>query len=148
MAALSISCSCLVSFSSREVEQFSFECLPLVQEIFSAIHYLPLFGGGLSTVFVSGILHWGFISLPCPLSLGQVQYATRPLLSRFYHSLLFVFQFYGAVQFWMVFSGSGDELCDPLPSLLGGVVYCPPAFRLHCLSSELFPVNCLLIVQH
>jgi hypothetical protein len=58
----------------------------------------------------------------------------------FYFSLLFVFQFCRAVQFWMLLTGSGDEFCDPLPSLLRGVAYCPPALSLHCLSCV-----CLLI---
>jgi hypothetical protein len=52
-----------------------------------------------------------------------------------YDGLLFVFQFCGAVHFWMLLSGSGDELCDPLPALLWGVAYGPPA-----LSLPAFPV--------
>jgi hypothetical protein len=50
--------------------------------------------------------------LPHPLSLGQVVFHLPPLLTMFYYSLLFVVQFLGAVQFWMMLSGSGDEFCD------------------------------------
>jgi hypothetical protein len=44
----------------------------------------------------------------------------------FYYSLLFVFQFCKAVWFWRLLSGSGDDLCDLLPSLLWGVAIAYP----------------------
>jgi hypothetical protein len=47
-----------------------------------------------------------------------------------YDDLLFVFQFCGAVKFWMLLTGSGNELCDPLPALLQGVAYHAPALGL------------------
>jgi hypothetical protein len=53
-----------------------------------------------------------------------------PLLSVCYDSLLFVFQFCGAVAHWL-----RDKLCDPLPAVLGGVAHCQPAL---CLPA--FPV--------
>jgi hypothetical protein len=59
----------------------------------------------------------------------------------FFYSSLFVFQFCMAVQFWMLLSISGDESCDPLPSLLWGVAYCLHTLCLHCLSCV-----CLLTV--
>jgi hypothetical protein len=43
-----------------------------------------------------------------------------------YEVLLFVFQFCWAVKFWMLLTGSGDELCDTLSALLWGVAYCSP----------------------
>jgi hypothetical protein len=56
------------------------------------------------------------------------------------YSSLFVFQFCGAAQFWMLLSGSGDQLCrDSLPALLWGVAYCPPLSLLEpflCLFTE------------
>jgi hypothetical protein len=74
--------------------------------------------------------------LPCPLSLGQVQYSISPLpLYMCYEGLLFVFQLCGAVRFWMLLTGSGDELCDPLPALLWGVACRPPTLHL-----PVFPV--------
>jgi hypothetical protein len=48
--------------------------------------------------------------------------------------LLFVFQFCGAVQFWMLLSGSGDQLCHPLTALLWAVAFHPPALSFCCLS--------------
>jgi hypothetical protein len=41
--------------------------------------------------------------------------------------LLLVFQFCRAVWFWVLLTGSGGELCDPLPALLQGVAYYLPA---------------------
>jgi hypothetical protein len=66
-----------------------------------------------------------------------------PPLFMFYYSSLFDFQFCGAAQIWMPFSDSGDELCDPLPSLLQGVAFHPPTLSLHCLSCV-----CLQILWH
>jgi hypothetical protein len=50
----------------------------------------------------------------------------------FDYSLLFVFQFCGTLWFWMLLSGSGDQLCDLLPALLWGVAYCLPTVSLYC----------------
>jgi hypothetical protein len=85
----------------------------------------------ISSVYSLRAQCWEFSSLPHPLSLRHVQ---CPTLSVFNYSSLFVFQFCRAVPFWMVLSGSGDPLCDPLPALLWGVSYCLPALSLHCLS--------------
>jgi hypothetical protein len=52
------------------------------------------------------------------------------LLSMGYDSLLLVFQFCGAVRFRMLLTGSGDELCDPLPALIQRVAYRLPALGL------------------
>jgi hypothetical protein len=48
----------------------------------------------------------------------------------------------GAVQFWVLLSGSGDQFCGPLPFLLWGVAYHLLALSLHCLYCV-----CLLIVH-
>jgi hypothetical protein len=66
IAVLSFSCSCFVSSSPSEVGQFNFECCPLVQEISSATHYLPCFGGGLSPYLFteSPVLEFYFFALP------------------------------------------------------------------------------------
>jgi hypothetical protein len=45
-----------------------------------------------------------------------------------------VFQFCREVWFLMLLSGSGDQLCNPLPALLCGVAYHWPALSLPCLS--------------
>jgi hypothetical protein len=39
-----------------------------------------------------------------------------------------------AVWFWMLLSGSGEQLCDALPVLICGMTYCPPTLSLHYLS--------------
>jgi hypothetical protein len=90
-------------------------------------------------VFVYQDFHTGFFSLL--RALGQVVFHLPPPLTGFYFSSLFLFQFCKTVQFWILLSGSEDELGDPLPALLQGVTYQPPALSLHCLSSV-----CLLIV--
>jgi hypothetical protein len=59
------------------------------------------------------------------------------------YRLLFAFQFWGAVWFWMLLSGSGDQLFDPLPALVWRVYYRTPALNLHCLSCVyLMRVHC------
>jgi hypothetical protein len=73
---------------------------------------------------------------------GQVVFHLPHPLTVFYYSLLFVFLFCGTVRFWMLSYGSGDQLCDPLTSLLPGVAYCLPTLSLHCLSCV-----CLLVHQ-
>jgi hypothetical protein len=47
IVVLFLSCSCLIMSYPSEVGQFNFECCPLVEEISSAIHYLPCFEDGL-----------------------------------------------------------------------------------------------------
>jgi hypothetical protein len=94
-----------------------------VQTISSAIHYLPCFGGGFS-LFV----YWDFCAgglFFCPSVFHQ-----SPLLSVCYDVSLFVFQFFGAVWFWVLLTVSGDEFCNPLPALIQGVAYCQPALGL------------------
>jgi hypothetical protein len=44
-----------------------------------------------------------------------------PLLLMCYDTLLFDFQVCRAVHFWVLLTGSGDDLCDPLPALLWGM---------------------------
>jgi hypothetical protein len=100
-----------------------------------ALHWSCLF-----TVFVQ---HWEFISLPHPLSWGQVQCSTCPLFCPSFISVRHLFFSFAEQFFWLLLSGSRDQLCDPLYSLLQGVAYHPPTLHLHYLSCV-----CLLIVQH
>jgi hypothetical protein len=44
----------------------------------------------------------------------------------------------------MLLCGPGDHLCDPLPALLQGVVYHPPALSPCCLSCLFFTENLVL----
>jgi hypothetical protein len=74
-----------------------------------------------------------FFALPLFSGASSV-FHPPPLLSVLDYSSLFDFQFCRAVQFWMLFSCLGNQLCDPLPALLWGVAYSPPALILHCLS--------------
>jgi hypothetical protein len=105
------------------------------------IHYLPWFGGGLLLCLFTGISKVEvYFFATSPFS-GAGCVPPTPPLSVFYYSLLFVFQFCRAVWFWMLLSGSGDDLCDPIPTL--GVAYHLPALSLHCLSYV-----CLLIVWY
>jgi hypothetical protein len=67
------------------------------------------------------------------LLVGSVYHPPLPLCV-FDYSLLFVFQFCRTVWCWMLLSGSGDHLCDPLPSLLWAMACHPPALSLCCLS--------------
>jgi hypothetical protein len=63
---------------------------------------------------------------PSPFSgVGSV-FHQPPLLSMCYDGSLFVFQFCGAVRFWILLTGLEDDFCDPLTALLQGVVYCLP----------------------
>jgi hypothetical protein len=132
---LFISCSFLVSSSPSKVGKFGFECCPLVQEISSAIHYLPCFGDGFSLCLFteSSLLGVYFFAPPSFSGAGSVFHPPH-LLSMLDYSLLFIFQFCRGVQFWMLFPGSGVQLCNLLPALLWGVAYQPPSLSLHCLS--------------
>jgi hypothetical protein len=105
----------LVNSSFSELGQFNFECCPLVQQISSVIYYMPCFGGGLLLCLFTASS--ALSALPLFSGTGSVCHLP-PLLSMFDCSLLFVFQFCGAVQFWMLVSGSGDHLYDPLLILL------------------------------
>jgi hypothetical protein len=86
----------------------------LVQEISSAIHYLPFFGGGFLLCLFTGIsmLEVYFFAPPPFCGAGSVFHQPPPL-SMCYDGSLFVFQFCGAVRFWMLLTGSGDDSCDP-----------------------------------
>jgi hypothetical protein len=92
---------------------------------------LPCFGGCLSLcLFTEGSVPgvychtpflWGMFSvLPAPSAIH------------------FVFQFCGAVHFWMLLSDLGDKLCDPLPAFLWGGAHHSPTLSLHCLSCVYF----------
>jgi hypothetical protein len=148
-AVLCFSCSCLVSSSPSEVRQFGFECCPLAQKISSIIHYLPCFGewliAGLLSVFPV-FIYWAFStefsSLPHSLSLLQVQHVPPPPAVCVWLQFTVCFSVCGAVQFWMLLSGSGDHLCDPLPALLLRVAYCLPTLSLCCCSCVYLLIVC------
>jgi hypothetical protein len=127
--------SSAVRSSPSKVGQFNFESFPLAQEISSVIHYLPCFGGGLSLcLFTEGSVLGGLFLCLTPFSGADSVLHPPLMLSVLDYSSLFGFQFYRTVQFWILLSGSGDHLCDPLPFLCWRVAYCPPALSLHCLS--------------
>jgi hypothetical protein len=108
---LSFSCSCLVCSSPSEVGQFHFECCPPVQEISSVIHYLPALEVAFRYLCLLRVQHWEFSSLPWPPFFGEGSAFHPPtLLWMLDYSSLTVFQFCGAVWFWMLVSGSGDPL--------------------------------------
>jgi hypothetical protein len=71
------------------------------------------------------LVYWGLISLPHPLSLGQHQWSISwpPAVSMWWFA---VFQFCRAIWLWVLLTGSGDELCGPLPALFQTVAYHPP----------------------
>jgi hypothetical protein len=118
IAVLPFSCSCSVSSSPSEVWQFKFECCPQVQEISSAVHYLPWFGGGFSPCLFTGISILGVCYFaPLPFSGAGSVFHQPPLC------------------LWVLLNGSGNELCDLLPALLCGVASCLPTL---CLPT--FPV--------
>jgi hypothetical protein len=72
------------------------------------------------------LVYWGLISLPHPLSLGQHQWSISwpPAVSMWWFA---VFQFCRAIWLWVLLTGSGDELCGPLPALFQAMAYHPPA---------------------
>jgi hypothetical protein len=70
-----------------------------------------------------------FFALPTFSGVGSVFHKPPPL-SMCYDGSLFIFQFCGAVRFWIQHPSSGDELCDPLPALLWGVAYHLPTLGL------------------
>jgi hypothetical protein len=60
---------------------------------------------------------WGKVSDP----------SAGPLLSACCDGLLIIFQFCSVILLWMLLTGSGDELCGPLPALFQAVAYLQPA---------------------
>jgi hypothetical protein len=72
--------------------------------------------------------YWGLVSLPHPLSLGQVNALSAvPLLSAHCDCWLVIFQFCIVVWLWMLLTGSWDELCGLLAGPLQAVAYHQPA---------------------
>jgi hypothetical protein len=96
---------------------------------------LPCFGGSFLLCLFTWISILGVCLCPTPFLWGRFSVYQSHLLSMCYDSLLFVFQFCEPVQFWMLLTGSGDDLCDPLPALLSRVAYHTSA-----LSFPAFPV--------
>jgi hypothetical protein len=82
------------------------------------IHNLLCFGGGLLLCLFSESSVVGvYFFAPPPFSGTGFSVPPPPPLSVLHYSSLFVFQFCGTVQFWVLLSGSGYQLCDPLPAL-------------------------------
>jgi hypothetical protein len=86
------------------------------------VAFLCLFTG----ISVLGV----YFFAPLPFSGAVSVFHQPPLVSVFYDGSLFVFQFCRAVRFWVLLTISGDDPCDPLPALLWGVAYHPPAVSL------------------
>jgi hypothetical protein len=82
--------------------------------------------------------------LPFLWSKFRVPPATSTVPARLQFAVCFFFHFCRAVHFWMLLCGPGDHLCDPLPALLQGVVYHPPALSPCCLSCLFFTENLVL----
>jgi hypothetical protein len=120
---LSFRGSCLVSSSLSWVWQFKFVCCPQILEISSIAHQLSCFGVGFSLCLVTGGLFLHF----SPFLWGKVSYlSASPLLSASCDGWLIIFQFFNVIWLWMSLTGSGDELCWPLPALFQAVSYHPP----------------------
>jgi hypothetical protein len=118
IAVLLFSCSCLVSSSPRKLGQFSFECGLWFRRSALPSTTCPALEVACCCVCLLGFPCWVFISLPRPLSLGQVVFQLPPLLSVFYYSLLFVFQFCGQFSF---------ECCS-LAKEMSSVIHYLPCF--------------------
>jgi hypothetical protein len=95
IAVLSFSCSCLAAPPPARRS-----------------YYLPCFGSGLSLCLFteSSVLEVYFFSLPTFSRAGSV-FHPPPLLSVFYYSSLSIFQFCRTIRFWMLLSGSRNQLC-------------------------------------
>jgi hypothetical protein len=101
------------------VGQFSFEYCIQVQEISSAIRYLPCLGGGLSLCLFTGISTVGVYFFAPPTFSGAGCVLPPPPLSAFYYSSLFVFQFFGHFSFG----------CCSLAQEMSSVIHYPPCFE-------------------
>jgi hypothetical protein len=141
-AVLFFSCSCLVSSSLTSAQwggtvQFWMLLSGSGDQLFNPLLAL-LWDVACCCVCSLRVQCWEFSFLSHPLSVGQVQHSTVPL---HYPCLISVhcvlFQFGGAVRFWMLLFGSGVHLCDPLPALLWEVVCCPTS------TQALLPFLCL-----
>jgi hypothetical protein len=64
----------------------------------------------------------GLFLCPVPFSGAELVLCQQPLLSVCYDVSLFVVQFCGAVLLWVLFTSSGDELCE-ITAVLQGVAY-------------------------
>jgi hypothetical protein len=99
---------------------------------------IALLWRGFLLCLFTGFPQWRFISLPFHLSLGQVQCGVPKAPSTLSVLWLFTvcFQFCGPVWLWVLLTGSGNELCGLLPTLLLGVAYRLPF-------STFLPFQCL-----
>jgi hypothetical protein len=112
------------------MRQFRFECCPLVQEISSAVHDLPCFGGGFSLCLFTGISTLGiYFFAPPPFSgAGTAFHQPLPAVSVLCRFSIYFSVLRGSLALdaahWL-----RDELCDLLSALLWGVAYHPPALH-------------------
>jgi hypothetical protein len=94
------------------------------------------------SLFSLCLLTGGLLLCLTPFVWGKVNdLSAGPLLSAC-DGFLFVFQFCRAIWLWVLLTGSGEELCGPLPALPQAVAYHPPTVGLPA-----FPTICLLIVH-
>jgi hypothetical protein len=134
---LPFSCSCLVSSSPTEVEQFKFECCALVQEMIPVIHYLPCFGGGFLLCLFIGVSALGayFFALP-PFSGAGSVFHQPPLLSVCYAVCCLLFSFGGQFDFGCC------SLAQEMSSVICYLPYFGEWLIVHLLSAFL-PFQCL-----
>jgi hypothetical protein len=90
----------------------------VVQEISSAIHYLPCFGGGLLLCSFTGISTLGVYFFARLLSLGQVVFQLPTPLSMLDYSSLFI-----------SFVGQFGFGCCSLTEEMSSVIHYLPCFR-------------------
>jgi hypothetical protein len=122
---------------SQLLLQCSVAC-PLFPKIISGVPQPFCFGVGFSLCwFTEGLFLclapflWGKFSDPSAVC----------LLSVCCHVLLTVFQFCSVILLWMLLTGSGDDLCGPLPALFQAAAHhlpalCPSAFLFHHLFTD------------
>jgi hypothetical protein len=74
------------------------------------------------------LVYWGLLSLPRLLSLGQGQWSvSQPLAVSMLWWFADCFLLLQCRLIWMLLTGSGDELCGPLPALFQAAAYHLPA---------------------
>jgi hypothetical protein len=99
---------------------FEFACCPQVPGNSSVAHQSPWFGVRLLLFWFTGGL---FLCL-APFLWGKVRDpSASSLLSALLWWFCWHFQFCSVLLLWMLFTGSGDELCGPLSALFYTVAY-------------------------
>jgi hypothetical protein len=131
---LPFGCSCLVSSSPSKVGQFSFGGLWFKRSVLQSTTCPAL--AVVFAVCLLGFPQWGFISLPCPLFLGQVQCSISPLCCLcFVTACCLFFSFVGQFSFG----------CCLLAQDMSSVIHFLPCFG-DCLLPALSWPSCLYCV--